>query len=161
MKSNENIDMYNTCEGLGHQNSREFPFKNQQKTWLQSKCDFGLLKSEKIWKSDPEWSPMGDPKSIKNLYSMGTESAVCAMSRSKYGFINIPEYVWMVFNHHAYAFELICKYSKSFLTIRSSSAFLRTPEHVKLCQMIPNWFSLSLGWAHHFHQAPKTVTEYS
>ena len=66
--SNENINIYNTFEGLGHQNSQEFPFKNQQKTWLQSKCDFGLLKSEKIWKSDPEWSPMGDPKSIKNRH---------------------------------------------------------------------------------------------
>ena len=66
VKSNENINIYYTFEGLGHQNSQEFPFKNQQKTWLLSKCDFGLLKSEKIWKSDPEWPPMGNPKSIKN-----------------------------------------------------------------------------------------------
>ena len=32
VKSNENINIYNTFEGLGHQNSQEFPFKNQQKT---------------------------------------------------------------------------------------------------------------------------------
>ena len=124
VKSNENTRIYNTFEGLGHQNLQEFPFKNQQKTWLLSKRDFGLLTSEKIWKCDPEWSPMGDPKSIKNLYSMGTESATCAIRRS-----NI--------------------------------AFLRTPEHVNLCQMIPSGFSLSLGWADHFHEAPQTITEYS
>ena len=44
---------------------------------------------------------------------------------------------------------------------RSNSAFLRTPEHVKICQMIPNGFSLSLGWADHFPEAAKTVNEYS
>ena len=44
---------------------------------------------------------------------------------------------------------------------RSNSAFLRTPEHVKVCQMIPNGFSLSLGWADHFPEAAKTVNEYS
>ena len=66
VKSNENTCICNTFERLGHQNSREFPFKNHQKTWLQSKCDFELFKSEKIWKSDAEGSPMGDPKSIKN-----------------------------------------------------------------------------------------------
>ena len=66
VKSNENTSICNTFERLGHQNSREFPFKNHQKTWLQSKCDFELFKSEKIWKSDAEGSPMGDPKSIKN-----------------------------------------------------------------------------------------------
>ena len=66
VKSNENTRIYHTFERLGHQNSREFPFKNHQKTWLQSKCDFELFKSEKIWKSDAEGSPMGDPKSIKN-----------------------------------------------------------------------------------------------
>ena len=32
VKSNENINIYSTCEGLGHQNSQEIPFKNQQKT---------------------------------------------------------------------------------------------------------------------------------
>ena len=32
VKSNENTCIYNTFEGLGHQNSPEFPFKNQQKT---------------------------------------------------------------------------------------------------------------------------------
>ena len=68
VKSNENISIYYTFEGLGHQNSPEFPYRNQQKTWLQSKCDFGLFKSEKIWKSDPERSPMGDPKSTPNCW---------------------------------------------------------------------------------------------
>ena len=68
VKSNENINIYNTLEGLGHQNSPEFPCRNQQKTRLQSKCDFGLFKSEKIWKSDPERSPMGDPKSTPNCW---------------------------------------------------------------------------------------------
>ena len=68
VKSNENINIYNTLEGLGHQNSPEFPCRNQQKTWLQSKCDFGLFKSEKIWKSDPERSPVGDPKSTPNCW---------------------------------------------------------------------------------------------
>ena len=68
VKSNENINIYSTLEGLGHQNSPEFPCRNQQKTWLQSKCDFGLFKSEKIWKSDPERSPMGDPKSTPNCW---------------------------------------------------------------------------------------------
>ena len=66
VKSNEHINICNTFERLGHQNSREFPFKNHQETWLQSKCDFELFKSEKIWTSDAEGSPMGDPKSIKN-----------------------------------------------------------------------------------------------
>ena len=66
VKFNENTCIYNTFERLGHQNSREFPFKNHQKTWLQSKCDFELFKSEKIWKSDADGSPVGDPKSIKN-----------------------------------------------------------------------------------------------
>ena len=32
MKSYENNNIYYTFEGLGHQNSSEFPFKNQQKT---------------------------------------------------------------------------------------------------------------------------------
>ena len=32
VKSNETKCIYNTFEGLGHQNSQEFPFKNQQKT---------------------------------------------------------------------------------------------------------------------------------
>ena len=32
VKSNENTCIYNTFERLGHQNSREFPFKNHQKT---------------------------------------------------------------------------------------------------------------------------------
>ena len=32
VKSNENIDIHYTFEGLGLQNSQEFPFKNQQKT---------------------------------------------------------------------------------------------------------------------------------
>ena len=32
VKSNENTSIYNTFEGLGHQNSQEFPLKNQQKT---------------------------------------------------------------------------------------------------------------------------------
>ena len=68
VKSNENIYIYSALEGLGHQNSPEFPCRNQQKTWLQSKCDFGLFKSEKIWKSDPERSPMGDPKSTPNCW---------------------------------------------------------------------------------------------
>ena len=68
VKSNENINIYYIFEGLGHQNSPEFPCRNQQKTWLQSKCDFGLFKSEKIWKSDPERSPMGDPKSTPNCW---------------------------------------------------------------------------------------------
>ncbi len=63
VKSNEHINIYSVLEGLGHQNSPEFPCRNQQKTWLQSKCDLGLFKSEKISKSDPERSPMGDPKS--------------------------------------------------------------------------------------------------
>ena len=80
VKSNENINIYNTFEGLGHQNSQEFPFKNQQKTWLQSKCDFGLLKSEKIWKSDPEWSPMGDPKSIKNHWKSILVPSECILA---------------------------------------------------------------------------------
>ena len=66
VKSNENHSIYYTFERLGHQNSREFLFKNHQKTWLQSRCDFELYKSEKIWKNDAEGSPMGDPKSIKN-----------------------------------------------------------------------------------------------
>ena len=44
---------------------------------------------------------------------------------------------------------------------RSNSAFPRTPEHVKVCQIIPNGFSLSLGWADHFPEAAKTVNEYS
>ena len=66
VKSNENTCIYNTFERLGHQNSREFPFKNHQTTWLQSKCDFELFKSEKIWKSDVEGSPMGDPTFSKN-----------------------------------------------------------------------------------------------
>ena len=66
VKSNENTGIYNTFERLGHENSRDFLVKNHQKAWLQSKCDFELLKSEKIWKSDAEGSPMGDPKSIKN-----------------------------------------------------------------------------------------------
>ena len=66
VKSNENINIYNTVEGLGHQNSAEVLFKNHRKTCLQSKCDCWPFKSEKIWKSDPEWPPMGDPKSTKN-----------------------------------------------------------------------------------------------
>ena len=32
VKSNENIRIYHAFERLGHQNSREFPFKNHQKT---------------------------------------------------------------------------------------------------------------------------------
>ena len=32
VKSNENTCIYHTFEGLGHENSAEFPFKNQQKT---------------------------------------------------------------------------------------------------------------------------------
>ena len=65
VKSNENINIYNTVEGLGHQNSAEVLFKNHRKACLQSKCDCWPFKSEKIWKSDPEWPPMGDPKSTK------------------------------------------------------------------------------------------------
>ena len=80
MKSNENTSICYTFEGLGHQNSQEFPFKNQQKTWLLSKCDFGLLKSEKIWKSDPEWSPIGDPKSIKNHWKSILVPSECILA---------------------------------------------------------------------------------
>ena len=80
VKSNENINIYYTFEGLRHQNSPEFPFKNQQNTWLQSKWDFGLFKSEKIWKSDPEGSPMGDPKSIKNHWKSILAPSGCTLA---------------------------------------------------------------------------------
>ena len=80
VKSNENMTIYYTFEGLGHQNSPEFPFKNQQKTWLQSKCHFGLFKSEKIWKSAPEGSPMGDPKSIKNHWKSILVPSECTLA---------------------------------------------------------------------------------
>ena len=81
---------------------------------------FCYPKSTKFTKIHRNWIPLGTSKSIKNLYSMGTESATCAIRRS-------------------------------------NSAFLRSPEHVKVCQMIPNGFSLSLGWADHFAEAAKTV----
>ena len=80
VKSNENTSIYITFEGLGHQNSSEFPFKNQQKTWLLSKCDFGLLKSEKLWKSDAEWPPMGNPKSIKNHWKSILVPSECILA---------------------------------------------------------------------------------
>ena len=80
VKSNENINIYSTSEGLGHQNSPEFPCRNQQKTWLQSKCDFGLFKSEKIWKSDPERSPMGDPKSTPNCWKSILVPSECILA---------------------------------------------------------------------------------
>ena len=53
-------------ERLGHHESANFPIKNHQKSCLQSKHAFWHPKSQKISKSDPKWSPMGDPKSIKN-----------------------------------------------------------------------------------------------
>ena len=80
---------------------------------------------QKVTQNGLQWGTQNPPKIIKNhLYSMGTESATCAIRRS-------------------------------------NNAFLRTPEHVKVCQMIPNGFSLSLGWADHFPEAAKTVNEYS
>ena len=66
MKSNENHSIYSVFERLGHHESANFPIKNHQKTCLQSKHAFWHPKSQKISKSDPKWSPMGDPKSIKN-----------------------------------------------------------------------------------------------
>ena len=80
MKSNENIYIYYTFEGLGHQNSPELPFNNQENTWLQSTCDLGLFKSVNIWKSDPEQSPMGDQKSIKNRWKSILVPSECTLA---------------------------------------------------------------------------------
>ena len=44
---------------------------------MQSKQAFVHFKSQKIWKSDPKWSPEGDPKSIKNH-----EKAILGPSRA-------------------------------------------------------------------------------
>ena len=66
MKSNENLSIYYVFERLGHHESANFPIKNHQKSCLQSKHAFWHPKSQKISKSDLKWSPMGDPKSIKN-----------------------------------------------------------------------------------------------
>ena len=66
VKSNENHNIYNVFERLGHHESANFPIKNHQKSCLQSKHAFWHPKSQKISTSDPKWSPMGDPKSIKN-----------------------------------------------------------------------------------------------
>ena len=71
VKSNENTCIYCTFERLGHQNSREFPFKNHQKTWLQSKCDFELFKSEEIWKmmqKGLQWETQNPSKITKNQF---------------------------------------------------------------------------------------------
>ena len=66
MKSNENQSIYNVFERLGRHESANFPIENHHKSCLQSKHAFWHPKSQKISKSDPKWSPMGDPKSIKN-----------------------------------------------------------------------------------------------
>ena len=66
MKSHENINIYHTFERWRHHKSQGFQFKNHHKGCLRSRCDFGHFKSNKISKSDPEWPPMGDPKSITN-----------------------------------------------------------------------------------------------
>ena len=66
MKSHENNSIYYTFERLDHQKSQDFPIKINQNSCMQSKQAFVHFKSQKIWKSDPKWSPEGDPKSIKN-----------------------------------------------------------------------------------------------
>ena len=66
MKYNENITIYYTFDRLGHQKSADFPFKNHEETCLQSKHVFCCFKWQNISKSDPKWSPTGDPKSITN-----------------------------------------------------------------------------------------------
>ena len=66
MRSHENINIYHTFERLDHQKAQDFPIKIHQNSCMQSKQAFVHFKSQKIWKSDPKWSPEGDPKSIKN-----------------------------------------------------------------------------------------------
>ena len=66
VKSHENMNIYYTFERLDHQKSQDFPIKIHQNPRMQSKQAFVHFKSQKIWKSDPKWSPEGDPKSIKN-----------------------------------------------------------------------------------------------
>ena len=66
VKSHENISICDTFERLDHQKSQDFPIKIHQNSCMQSKQAFVHFKSQIIWKSDPKWSPEGDPKSIKN-----------------------------------------------------------------------------------------------
>ena len=66
VKSHENISIYYTFERLDHQKSQDFPIKINQNSCMQSKQAFVHFKSQIIWKSNPKWSPEGDPKSIKN-----------------------------------------------------------------------------------------------
>ena len=66
MKSNEKSSIYATFERLEHQNSQELPVRIDQNSCLHAKQAFVHFKSQIIWKSDPKWSPEGDPKSIKN-----------------------------------------------------------------------------------------------
>ena len=66
VKSHENISIYYTFERLDHQKSQDFPIKINQNSCMQSKQAFVQFESQKIWKSDPKWSPEGDPKSTKN-----------------------------------------------------------------------------------------------
>ena len=58
--------IYYTFDRLQRLNSQDCPNKIHQNSCLQSKQAFVHFKSQKIWKSDPKWSPEGDPKSIKN-----------------------------------------------------------------------------------------------
>ena len=80
VKSHENVCIYHIFKRWGHQKSSDFQFKNHQKECLRSKCDFGHFKSDEISKSDPEWSPMGDPKSMENRWNSTLEHSRSRLS---------------------------------------------------------------------------------
>ena len=84
MTSNENHSIYDVFERLGDHESANFPIKNHQKPCLQSKHAFWHPKSQKISKSDPNWSPMGGPKTHQKSWKIhsgilqGPPECICA-----------------------------------------------------------------------------------
>ena len=68
VKFHENINIYYTFDWLGHQKSADVLSTNLQKSCLQSKHLFWCFKWREISKSDPTWSPKGDPESTKNPF---------------------------------------------------------------------------------------------
>ena len=102
VKSNENINIYYTFERSDHQTSQDFPIKINQNSCMQSKQAFVHFKSQTIWKSNPKWSPEGDPKSIKNHEKSILGPSRAPLSASLLNFITkmVPKDPQMTENCH-------------------------------------------------------------